>query len=423
MNPIEYLESIGITALWGEILTGLIMILITLILYFIVKKYILNFLHQLFLKTKTDWDRILYEEGVFNQLPFLVPLLFLYYGVSLFPSLLVAPARGIIRILVFLIMVIFIDRLLTGFLVIYNSYPISYKRPIKGYVQIVKILLYLAASVIIISILLDQSPWVFLSGLGALTAVLILIFQGTILSFIASLQIMGNDMFRVGDWLEVPKFQADGSVIEVALHTIKIRNWDNTVTTIPTHKLIEDSFKNWRGMSESGGRRIKRSLLIDQTSITFLDDEHLDQLEEIHLLKDYLKEKREELKEYNQRHGYSKNPINGRRLTNIGTFRQYIVAYLRQNPKIHQELMFLIRQLQPTTEGLPLEIYVFTNDVNWVNYENIQSDIFDHLLAVVPEFGLRVFQKPTGQDLLGLRDYLEKGENLPIKEEVRERSC
>lgn len=403
MNQSQLQDFIWGESLWGDIVLGLVLLVICLIAYFITKRYILHFLHRTFQKTRNDWDRTLFAEGVFNKLPFLVPAVILYHGVSLFPSM-VDPLRQFIRLWFFWIILLFMDRLLNALLVIYESYPIAKKRPMKGYVQIVKIILYVMAGIFLISILLGQSPWVLLSGLGALTAVLLLIFQGTILSFIASLQIMGNDMIRVGDWLEVPKFEADGSVMEVALHTIKIRNWDNTVTTIPTHKLIEDSFKNWRGMFESGGRRIKRSLLIDQKSINFLDDVMLEKLEGIHLLTDYLQRKQEELEEYNRKHDCNANPVNGRRLTNIGTFRYYVVAYLRNNPKIHQEMMFLVRQLQPTTEGLPLEIYVFTNDINWVNYENIQSDIFDHLLAVVPEFGLRVFQKPSGYDLVELQE-------------------
>lgn len=401
---LEQLQNLVVEdSLSSNIFLGLALLLIGLIAYFITKRYVLHFLHRTFQRTKNDWDRILFAEGVFNNLPFLVPAVIFYHGVSFFPSL-IEPMRQLIRFWFFWIILLFIDRLLNALLVIYNSYPISKKRPMKGYVQIFKIILYLTAGIFMISILLGQSPWVLLSGLGALTAVLLLIFQGTILSFIASLQIMGNDMIRVGDWLEVPKFEADGSVVEVALHFIKIRNWDNTVTTIPTHKLIEDSFKNWRGMSESGGRRIKRSLLIDQKSIKFLDEPLLKKLEEIQLLTAYLQEKKEELEEFNRQYGENSNPVNGRQLTNIGTFRYYVVAYLRQNPKIHQEMMFLVRQLQPTTEGLPLEIYVFSNDINWVNYEGIQSDIFDHLLAVVPEFDLRVFQKPSGYDLLEMKE-------------------
>ncbi len=398
MNLDNLLVTLQKNPVLQEIGFGLLLILSCLIIHFVVSKYVLRWLKFVLERTNNHWGMALYEQGVFKKLPRLVPALLLYQGVSFLPTFAVI-GRKIIGIWIFFIIIYFLDKLLNGVLAIYNTYPIAKKRPIKGYIQIIKIFLYLLSAIVTISLLLDQSPWVFLSGLGALTAVLILVFQSTILSFTASLQIMGNDLLRVGDWVEVPKYGADGSVIEVALHTIKVRNWDNTVTTIPTHKLIEDSFKNWRGMSESGGRRIKRALLIDQMSIRFLNEEDIAKLEKIHLLKDYLQKKQAELKAYNDAHGFSENAINGRRLTNIGTFRAYVWAYLRQHPKVHQGMTLLVRQLQPTTEGLPLEIYVFTNDTNWVNYENIQSDIFDHLLAVISEFGLRVYQKPSGFDL------------------------
>ena len=227
-----------------------------------------------------------------------------------------------------------------------------------------------------------------------------MVFRDTILSFVASLQIASNDMVRVGDWIEMPQFGADGDVVDIALHTVKVQNWDKTITTIPTHRLISDSFKNWRAMSESGGRRIKRALHLDMSSIRFLGDADIERFGKFVLLKDYISEKKAELEEYNKSvtDGDPNLVANARRLTNIGTFRMYVVQYLKANPKIHDNMTFLIRQLSPTANGLPLEIYVFSNDVNWVAYEGIQSDIFDHLLAIVPEFGLRVFQQPTGQD-------------------------
>ena len=236
-----------------------------------------------------------------------------------------------------------------------------------------------------------------------MTAVLLLIFRDTILSFIASLQITSNDLVRVGDWIEVPKFGADGDVKDIALHTVKIQNWDKTITVIPTHKLIDETFKNWRGMAQSGGRRIKRSVLMDIESIKICDDALVERLKKIHLITDYVQDKLLELEKYNvEQQVDTSSPVNGRRMTNIGTFRAYVVAYLRQHKKIHRQMTFLVRQLPPGPNGLPLEIYVFTNDTAWANYEAIQADIFDHILAVVPEFDLRVFQNPTGRDFSSL---------------------
>ena len=254
-------------------------------------------------------------------------------------------------------------------------------------------------SIVTLAVLMDKNPTVFLSGVGALTAVLMLVFKDTLLSFVASIQLASNDMLRVGDWLEMPQLGADGDVIDIALHTVKVQNWDKTISTIPTHRLINDSFKNWRGMSESGGRRIKRRINVDMSSIRFLTEDEIDRLEGFALLKDYIAEKKKDIAAYNKEHASGPDVIHkARRLTNIGCFRAYIAAYLREHPKIHREMTFLVRQLQSTPQGLPIEVYVFTNITNWNEYEGIQSDIFDHLLAIAGEFGLQVFQDPSGAD-------------------------
>jgi len=260
-----------------------------------------------------------------------------------------------------------------------------------------------------VSILLGRSPLGIIGGLGAMTAVILLIFRDTILSFIASIQLMTNDMVRVGDWIEMPQYNADGDVVEMALHTVKVRNFDRTITTIPTYKLIEDSFRNWRGMMETGGRRIMRDILIDQSSIRFCDEAMLQKFENIHLLQDYLKEKKKDLAEYNAAHNIDDSSlVNGRHLTNIGTYRAYVEAYLENHPKIHKGLLHMVRQMPPSPQGVALQIYAFTNDTNWVNYENIQADIFDHLLSVLPEFGLRRYQYPTGDDVRTVLPSLRK---------------
>ncbi|MCH8328463.1 MAG: mechanosensitive ion channel family protein, partial [Candidatus Marinimicrobia bacterium] len=274
---------------------------------------------------------------------------------------------------------------------------------VKSYVQLAKLILYIFGSLVIVAILIGRSPWVLISGLGALTAVLLLVFRDTILSFVASLQITSNNLVQVGDWIEMPAFGADGDVIDIALHSIKVQNWDKTVTVIPTHKLIESSFKNWRGMSQSGGRRIKRALYIDMSGIKLCNQETLDRFAQINLISTYVNERRDEVATYNRERDISAELlINGRRLTNLGTFRAYIKAYLRSHPDINQGMTLLVRQLDPGPNGLPIEVYAFTSDTEWEKYEGIQADIFDHLLAVLPEFGLKVFQHPSGSDFKAL---------------------
>lgn len=283
---------------------------------------------------------------------------------------------------------------------LYERRPESANRPIKGYVQVLKILLYAGAAILIVAALMEQSPLLLLSGLGAMAAVLMLVFKDTILSLVASVQLTSNDMLRVGDWIEMPQLNADGDVIDIALHTIKVQNWDKMITTIPTHRLIADSFKNWRGMAESGGRRIKRALLLDQNCIRFLSTGERRELGRIALIRDYLDRKQDELGEWNARLGDAgREPANARRVTNIGTFRAYVLAYLRANADIAGGMTLIVRQLAPTPQGLPLEIYCFTGTTAWSEYEDIQADIFDHLLAILPAFHLRAFQEPSGRDL------------------------
>jgi miniconductance mechanosensitive channel len=278
--------------------------------------------------------------------------------------------------------------------------PHAVRRPIKGYLQLVKIGIYIVATVLVVAALVGQSPLVLLTGLGAMTAVLLLVFKDTLLSLVASVQLSSNDMLRMGDWIEMPSQNADGDVIDISLHTVKVRNWDKTISTIPTWKLINESYRNWRGMQESGGRRIKRALLIDQTSVRFLDPEERQRLRRIALIDAYLDRQQVELAEYNARlEAAGKDPVNNRRATNLGTFRAYVTAYLRAHPGVAQDMTLIVRQLDPTPTGLPLQVYCFSADVRWAAYEDLAGDIFDHLLAVLPEFGLRLYQAPGGADL------------------------
>ena len=282
---------------------------------------------------------------------------------------------------------------------LYERLPRSKNRPIKGFIQVVKILVLCGAAVIMISVLIDQSPLLLLSGLGAVTAVLLLVFKDTILSLVASVQLTTNDMLRVGDWITMPSMQADGDVVDISLHTVKVQNFDKTITTIPTHRLVSDAYQNWRGMSDAGGRRIKRSLLLDQNTIRFLEDDEVVELKKFKMLKSYLAAKRDEIAEWNAQELSGEDaPVNARRLTNIGTLRAYIAAYLSWHPRIGDKFTLLVRQLSPGPQGLPIEIYCFTDTTDWGDYESIQADIFDHLLAILPEFDLAVFQEPSGAD-------------------------
>lgn len=285
----------------------------------------------------------------------------------------------------------------------YEQRPAAAEKPIKGYIQVAKILVYGTAAFLMVASLTGQSPLLLLSGLGALAAVLMLVFRDTILSLVASVQLRSNDMLRVGDWIDMPQLNADGYVIDIALHTVKVQNWDKTITTIPTHRLISESYRNWRSMFEGGGRRIMRSFYIDQTTIQFLSSEDWQALHCFALLRPYLDLKQAELDEWNAKHAAGdEHQVNKRRPTNIGTFRAYVTAYIKAHPGIAQNMLLLVRQLAPEDRGLPLQIYCFTNTTAWVEYEAIQADIFDHLLSILPDFGLRAFQQPSGYDVTRL---------------------
>ena len=366
-------------------------------LYLISSRIILRAISMFFQKTSTEFDDVLLEKKVFNRLPLLIPLIFIYN----FKNILSWPDifdRVLFSIIAF-IFISFLNAFLNALNQMHVKSSFSQKFSIKSYVQVAKLLVGIFGFIIIVAILTGRSPVYFLSGIGALTAVLLLVFKDTILSLVSSVQISSNDLFRVGDWIEAPQFGADGDVIDIALHSIKIQNWDKTVSIIPTNKLLDSSFKNWRGMSESGGRRIKRSISIDMNSIKFCSSEMTERFRKFKVIAKYIDQKLLEIEKHNvENNVIDDGLINGRSLTNIGTFRAYIEGYLRNHNKIHDEMTFLVRQLSPLSSGLPIEIYVFAKDTDWINYESIQSDIFDHLLAVVPEFDLKVFQHPSGSD-------------------------
>lgn len=304
---------------------------------------------------------------------------------------------------IFLTLALTVSEALNIFNLIYQRNPKSRNKPIKGYLQLVKLILFVVCGLMILGTFLKKDVFTLLAGFGAMAAVLMLVFQNTILSLVASVQIASYDMVRIGDWIEMPSLNADGDVIDMSLHTVTVQNFDKTYTTIPTNKLVTDTFRNWRGMSNSGCRRMKRSLFIDQSSVHFMSEEEQQKLRDFLLLDQYLDSKKSEIQEFNN-HLSNQSRYNQRRLTNLGTFRAYVEFYLRQHSGIAQNQTILVRQLQPTSEGLPLEIYAFTNTIAWASYEAIQSDIFDHLIAIIPEFGLRIYQAPSGYDFQNLNN-------------------
>ncbi len=376
----------------------------------IVKKVLVRLVSWLVRRTATDWDNILVEKRFFARLSHLAPALVFWLAAphvwERLPAAETFTQRAAV-VYMLVVAVLVVNALLNAIDAIYQTYDVSRRVSITLYVQIVKLVVSIAVGIIAVSIVIDRSPLALLGGLGAVTAIILLIFKDTILGLVAGIQLAANDMVRPGDWIEMRSIGADGDVMVVGLNTVKVRNFDETITTIPTYSLISSSFKNWRGMSESGGRRIKRSIHIDVRSVRFCTPEMIDRFRNIQVLRAYVDSKQAELDESNREQGVDDSAlVNGRRMTNLGTFRAYMIAYLRKHPKIHDDMTFLVRQLAPTDRGLPLEIYVFSNDQRWVQYEAIQADIFDHLFAAIHEFDLRPFQSPSGSDIAEMREQL-----------------
>ena len=407
------LRRIGVTdPVWESVLGLVLLAVVSWIAFAVTRRIILRSIKRVAARTAVSWDDLIIEHHVFDRLAYIAPALVWYYGVRLIPDM-PDPLTLLIQRTALATIIVVLVASASGFLNAVNAiyqtvYHDARNRPIKGYVQLVKIFLFVSAGVAVVATVMDQSPFLILSGLGAMTAVLLLIFRDTILSVVASIQIASNDMIRVGDWVEMPGLNADGDVVDVALHTVKIQNWDKTITTVPTYRFIQDSFKNWRGMKASGGRRIKRAIHIDLGSIRFLEPEETERLARNEHLHDYLEAKKRELAEYRAASAERTELEPAvRRLTNVGTFRAYVGRYLKSHPRVHDGMTLLVRQLAPGPQGMPLEIYCFSNDTVWANYEALQSDIFEHLLAILPEFGLRAYQQPSGWDLHGL---LERGD-------------
>jgi miniconductance mechanosensitive channel len=382
---------------------ALAIIMLSYLANLVAKRLLLRLVTYLVSRTSTKWDDAFVKRRAFLRLSHLAPAIVIYLVAPEvlvgFPGLTVAVQR-LTQIYMIVAGLLVIDAVLTAANDIYSTFESAKQVPIKGFIQVLKVLLYGVGGIVVLAILINKTPLYLLSGLGALAAVMMLVFKDPILGFVGGIQLSANKMVAIGDWIEMPSHDADGDVIEVALTTVKVQNFDKTITTIPTYDLISRPFKNWQGMRESGGRRIRRAIHIDMSSIRFCDEEMLKRFLKIQFIRDYLDEKKRELAEHNELHDVDDaSLVNGRRLTNVGTFRAYIKAYLRNHPRVRQDMTFLVRQLEPSKHGLPIQIYVFTDDVRWENYEDIQGDILDHLLAVVPEFDLRVYQDPTGRDM------------------------
>lgn len=397
------LLSLGLNASQANLIQLSTLIVILILLCFLAdlisRRVIVNAISQFVKKSKNEWDDVLLNRRVINRLAHLAPALVLHFSVNLvfskYPQWVNFVETLIYLYITFIVLLVLVS-LSQSLHEIYLQREISKTRPIKGYIQLINIFLYFIAAIIIISLITGNSPGRLLAGLGALAAVLLLVFKDTILGLVASVQLSANNMVRIGDWIEMPSRKADGTILEITLNTVKVQNWDKTIATIPTYAMVSESFTNWRGMEESGGRRIKRAINIDMSSVKFCTPEMIEKFKKIHRLKNYITDKLEELELFNKENQIDNSVlVNGRRLTNLGVFRKYVEEYLKHHPKIHQDMTFLVRQLQPNEKGMPIEIYVFSKDQAWANFESIQADLFDHILAILPEFELRVFQNPS----------------------------
>ncbi|MCU0369805.1 MAG: mechanosensitive ion channel family protein [Bacteroidales bacterium] len=385
----------------------ILVIAVALIIFYIAKFIIVRWVHRMAVRSSSNWDDSFVERKVFKRLAYLIPAIVIHsstqYVIPDYPVTL-SVVLTLIKVYMVTVSVIVLSSVLDAANDIYNSYEISKTRPIKGFIQVAKIFLYVVYAIILITVLfLRTKGFGWLAGLGAFSAVLLLVFKDPILGFAGGIQLATNDMLRIGDWIEMPKYNADGTVMDITITTVKVQNWDKTITTIPTYFLVSDSYKNWRGMQESGARRIRRHILIDLTSIKFCTVEMLERYSQYEYVKDYINRTENEIRFYNEEKNVDPTVmINGRRQTNIGVFRAYLTSFLKNNPNLHQDLSLMVRQLQPTDTGLPLEIYAFSKEQDWEKFEDIQSDIFDHVLAGIKYFDLQLFQSPSGIDFQAL---------------------
>ncbi len=413
----NWLSGLGLTGGNSLVLEKALLVAGALLLsiagYLIAKNILISVIRRIVTRTKARWDDIVFSEVLLRRLAHFIPALIIFFSApAIFPhtgvvSLIIQRAA---IVYVVLISILSIDAFLVSINELYETLSVSRSRPIKGYIQLVEIFVYIIGGVLVIATVIGKSAVGILSGIGALTAVLLLVFRDSLLGLVASVQLSANKMVQIGDWVEIPKFNANGFVTEINLQTIKVKNFDNTITSLPSYSLISESFKNWSAMQRAGGRRIERSILIDINSIRFCTPEMIERYRKISLIRDYIDSKLSEIEEHNGRPEIeaTEHPANARRLTNIGTFRAYITAYLKNHPQVRQDPDFLIRQLEPNEHGLPLQIYVFSSDTRWSAYEALQADIFDHLLSIIPEFDLAVYQSPSGRDVRRLFDKLRE---------------
>jgi miniconductance mechanosensitive channel len=404
-SVIEPIELVTLNHGGRGIIFLIVLVVVAVLLDVFLKRFLLKLVNHLVGKTKMQLDDVMVKCGVFSKLAHLVPGILVYLVLPFinFNDSVKGYLQVVVVVYLLLVGLFTISAFLESISILLQGKKRYEHIPVRGFIQVLQIILFLGGSLCCLAIIMGKSPLFLLGSFGAFTAIIMLIFKDSILGLVAGVQLSANKMLNLGDWLEMPKYGADGDVIEISLTTVKVQNWDKTITTVPSYALISDSFKNWKGMTESGGRRIKRAIYIDMTSIKFLDDSMIDKFKKMEILKSYIEKHVSELEDFNKDHNLSESPINGRKLTNVGTFRAYLVAYLKNNPMINKDMTFIIRQLAPTSEGLPLEVYVFCKDNVWANYEGIQSDIFDHILASIGEFDLRVYQSPTGADFKQLR--------------------
>ena len=404
----EWLGKTGLSESWathfGESITLIFLILIAYIGYIAAWKLMRKLLIPLVQRSKNQFDDLLIQHRFFRKVSYLVPALILYYFIDdaiISLSIVSSFIQSALEVFFVFNIVIVIDSVLSTINDYYDRYDFAKDHPIKGLIQILKIILYIVAGMVVIGVLFDKNIGSLVVGLGTISAVIMLIFKDPILGFVGGLQLIFNKMLSIGDWITVSKYGADGTVLEINLTTVKVQNWDKTIVTVPTYSLISDSFQNWRGMEDSGGRRIKRSINIDMDSIRFCTPEMLERFSKIHVLSAYIEETEKTVNDYNTKNKVDPSVlVNGRRQTNIGVFRAYLKAYLHNRSDIHDDMTFLVRQLQPSEKGLPIQVYVFTTTIEWAKYEDIQADIFDHILAVIPQFDLKVYQFPKSGDFV-----------------------
>lgn len=413
----RWLDATGLPGAGNLWFARTVLVLVLLLLCFVAdrlaRKILVGGMTRLSKRTRTQVDDLILRAKVFNNLAHIAPALILYASADLlFPDSVAGAAftARIANAYMYLVGALCVGAILEASAAVYQNTAKAETRTVAGLLSITKSLLWVVAGILVLSELMDKDPWNFIASMGALMAIILLVFKDSILGFVASIQIATKDLVRAGDWIEFSRYGADGNVKDISLTTVQVQNWDNTISTIPTYALVSDSFRNWRGMTESAGRRIKRSLYLDMSSVQFCDADMLDRFEQIEIIQDYIRSRRKEVDEYNRQHGVAPdNPVNGRRLTNLGCFRRYVLSYLGNHPEVHPDMTLLTRQLQPSELGIPIEIYCFSKDKAWASYEGIQADIFDHLLAILPAFDLRVFQSPSGKDIQSLQNALVSG--------------